>query len=65
MAVEDLVPTEYSAGFVTDVESETLPPGLDESVVRFISNKKAEPEWLPEWRLEAFAKWREMPAPKW
>jgi Fe-S cluster assembly protein SufB len=65
VAVEDLVPTEYSAGFVTDVESETLPPGLDESVVRFISNKKAEPEWLTEWRLEAFAKWREMPAPQW
>ena len=65
MAVEDLVPEEYSAGFVTDIESETLPPGLDESVVRFISEKKAEPEWLTEWRLAAYRYWREQTPPTW
>ncbi len=65
MAVEDLVPTEYSAGFVTDIESETLPPGLDESVIRFISAKKGEPEWLTEWRLQAFAHWQKMQEPLW
>jgi len=65
VAVEDLVPTEYSAGFVTDIESETLPPGLDESVIRFISAKKGEPEWLTEWRLQAFAHWQKMQEPLW
>jgi Fe-S cluster assembly protein SufB len=65
VAVEDLMPAEYSAGFVTDIESETLPPGLDESVVQFISNKKAEPEWLLEWRLKAFSHWRAMDKPTW
>jgi Fe-S cluster assembly protein SufB len=65
VAVEDLVPTEYSAGFITDVESETLPPGLDESVIRFISAKKGEPEWLTSWRLEAFANWQKMREPLW
>jgi Fe-S cluster assembly protein SufB len=65
VAVEDLVPEEYSAGFVTDIESETLPPGLDESVVRFISEKKAEPEWLTEWRLAAYRYWREQTPPTW
>ena len=60
MAVEDLVPTEYSAGFVTEVESDTLPPGLDASVVRYISAKKGEPEWLTEWRLAALESWQAM-----
>ena len=66
-SVDDLVEagSEYHAGFVTDVESETLPPGLDESVVRFISARKDEPQWLTDWRLEAFAKWREMREPNW
>ncbi len=64
-SVEDLVKSEYSAGFVTDIESDTLPPGLDESVVRFISAKKGEPAWLTEWRLEAFAHWQTMTAPRW
>ncbi len=63
--VENLVDREYDAGFVTDVESETLPPGLDESVVRFISAKKDEPAWLTDWRLEAYRGWREMTPPKW
>ena len=65
MPVEDLVPSEYSAGFVTEIESETLPPGLDESVVRFISGKKREPQWLTDWRLQAYAAWRAMTPPTW
>jgi Fe-S cluster assembly protein SufB len=66
-SVDDLVKSnaDYKAGFVTDIESDTLPPGLDESVVRFISNKKAEPDWLTQWRLQAFDAWREMNAPEW
>jgi Fe-S cluster assembly protein SufB len=65
VAVEDLVPEEYSAGFITDVESDTLPPGLDESVIRFISEKKSEPEWLTEWRLKAYDHWRQQTPPTW
>lgn len=56
---------EYQAGFVSDIESDTLAPGLDEDVVRFISNKKGEPEWLTEWRLKAFRAWQEMKEPTW
>ena len=65
--VDDIVDAhaQYAAGFVTDIESDTLPPGLDESVVKFISAKKNEPEWLTEWRLEAFRLWQEMAAPEW
>ena len=65
MAVEDLVGAEYSAGFISEVDAETIPAGLDESVVRFISEKKSEPEWLTEWRLEAYRLWREMTPPEW
>ena len=55
----------YDAGFVTDIESDTLPPGLDEGVVRFISAKKEEPEWLTEWRLKAYRHWLTMVPPEW
>jgi len=55
----------YSAGFVTDIESDTLPPGLDEDVVRFISAKKNEPEWMTEWRLKAYRHWLTMTPPHW
>ena len=65
MPIEELVPAEYSAGFITDIESETLPPGLDESVVRFISDKKQEPAWLTDWRLQAYKAWRGMAPPNW
>ena len=51
--IERLLERRYDAGFVTDIESDTLPPGLNEDVVRFISAKKGEPEWLLEWRLKA------------
>ena len=51
--VEELIRKEYAAGFSTDIVSETLPPGLNEDVIRFISGKKNEPDWLLEWRLKA------------
>ncbi|MDX8402902.1 MAG: Fe-S cluster assembly protein SufB [Mariprofundaceae bacterium] len=56
---------EYDAGFVTDIDSDTLPPGLDEAVIRAISAKKDEPEWLLNWRLQAFEHWKTMREPKW
>ncbi|HEY5645392.1 MAG TPA: Fe-S cluster assembly protein SufB, partial [Pseudomonadales bacterium] len=65
MPVEDLVGREYSAGFVSNVEADTLPPGLSEEVVRFISERKSEPEWLTEWRLHAYRLWCEMDPPTW
>ena len=52
--VEQLANREYEWGFVTDIESESIPPGLDEDVIRLISAKKKEPEFLLEWRLNAF-----------
>jgi len=55
----------YKYGFVTDIEADTAPPGLNEDTVRFISAKKGEPEWLLEWRLQAFRAWREMREPEW
>ncbi len=63
--VEEQLERQYEAGFFTDVETETLPPGLDESVIRLISEKKNEPEWLTEWRLEAFRTWLDMTPPEW
>lgn len=56
---------EYTQGFITDIESDTLPPGLNEEVIAFISQKKGEPEWLLEWRLEAYRLWQTMVAPSW
>ena len=56
---------DYAAGFVTDVEADTLPPGLNEDIVRFISAKKNEPEWLLEWRLQAYRDWCKMSEPSW
>ena len=63
--VEDLIKRDYNAGFFTDLESDTVPPGLNEDTIRFISAKKNEPEWLLEWRLNAFRHWLTMPAPAW
>jgi len=62
---DDLVNAGYEHGFVTEIESDTLPPGLDEAVVRAISARKGEPEWMTEWRLAAYGKWLEMPTPTW
>jgi Fe-S cluster assembly protein SufB len=55
----------YEFGFVTDIELETAPKGLNEDIIRFISAKKHEPEWLLAWRLKAYARWLEMPEPEW
>ena len=64
-SIETLVNKEYQYGFVTDVDSDTLPPGLNEDVVRLISSKKDEPEWLLEWRLKAYRRWLTMTEPHW
>jgi len=63
--VENLIKKDYAAGFHTAIESDTLPPGLNEDVVRFISAKKEEPEWMLEWRLKAYRAWLEMKEPSW
>ncbi len=63
--LEVLASQEYKYGFVTDIEQDTLPPGLSEDTVRFISAKKNEPAWLLEWRLKAFGQWRKMNEPRW
>ena len=60
-----LLKRDYKEGFVTEIDAETLPPGLDEDVVRTISEKKNEPEWMLEWRLKSFRKWLEMSPPDW
>jgi Fe-S cluster assembly protein SufB len=57
--------SDYKYGFVTEIESEFAPKGLNEDIVRFISAKKHEPEWLLNWRLEAYGLWLEMDEPKW
>ena len=62
---KELETKEYEYGFYTDIESETFPVGLDENIVRAISEKKNEPEWMTEWRLEAFQIWKEMEEPEW
>src|SRR5687768_8417892 len=63
--IEELATREYKYGFYTDVESETIPKGLNEDVVRLISEKKGEPEWLLEWRLKAYRLWLTMKEPTW
>jgi len=63
--IERQLERRYDAGFITDIESDTLPPGLNEDVVRFISAKKNEPEWLTEWRLKAYRHWLTMTPPTW
>ena len=63
--VESLIRKEYAAGFHSAIESDTLAPGLDEDVVRFISAQKDEPEWMLAWRLKAYRAWREMTEPTW
>ena len=63
--VNELAEQKYKYGFVTDIESDTAPKGLSEDIVRFISAKKEEPEWLLEWRLKAYRHWLTMAEPKW
>ena len=64
-SIESLISREYPAGFVTDIESDTLPPGLSEDVVRAISAKKNEPQFMVEWRLKAYRRWLTMKEPHW
>ena len=64
-AVAEALGRRYQAGFVTDIETESLPPGLDENVVRAISARKHEPAWMTDWRLAAFRHWQTMPMPHW
>jgi Fe-S cluster assembly protein SufB len=63
--LDDLVGRKYRHGFVTDIEADTVPPGLDENVIRLISAKKREPEFLLAWRLKAFRHWLTMSEPHW
>ncbi len=63
--IEGLVKQEYKYGFVTDVETESAPPGLNEDIIRLISAKKQEPEWMTEWRLKAYRHWTTMALPQW
>ena len=62
---EELKTKEYEYGFYTDIESDTFPNGLNEDIVRAISKRKEEPEWMTDWRLEAFKIWKEMTEPEW
>ena len=63
--IEEALARQYSAGFVTDIETEIAPKGLSEDVVRMISAKKGEPEWLTDWRLAAYRHWLTMTPPDW
>jgi Fe-S cluster assembly protein SufB len=61
----DQIESDYKYGFVTDIEQEFAEKGLNENIVRFISAKKKEPEWMLEWRLKAYEQWKQMKAPQW
>src|SRR6202171_960026 len=63
--IEALVNREYAYGFVTDIETDTVPAGLDEGIIRLISAKKNEPEFMLEWRLKAYRRWLTMKEPHW
>ena len=63
--IEGVTSQEYKEGFVTDIRQEFIPKGLDESIIRKISSLKEEPDWLLEFRLEAFRKWQAMEMPNW
>ena len=63
--IQDITSGEYKYGFTTDIETEIIPVGINENIIRLISQKKEEPEWLLEFRLKAFEKWKTMPMPTW
>ncbi len=63
--LEEITSSEYKYGFYTDIEADEAPPGLSEDIVRFISAKKNEPEWMLEWRLKAYQEWLKMTEPAW
>jgi Fe-S cluster assembly protein SufB len=63
--IDKVVKSEYKYGFYSDIETESAPPGLNEGIIRFISDKKKEPEWLLEWRLKAYRHWTTLEEPTW
>ena len=63
--IKDITSKVYEEGFVTDVEQEYIPRGLNEDIIRLISSKKEEPDWLLEFRLDAFRRWQKMTPPTW
>ena len=63
--IQDLLDRGYDAGFVTDIEQDVLPPGLDEGTIRFISSKKNEPDWMLQYRLRAYDHFMKRPLPTW
>ncbi len=63
--LQRLAEEEYKYGFITDIEADALPPGLNEDVIRAISTRKGEPEWMLEWRLKAYGQWLKMEEPRW
>ena len=63
--IEEMIAREYQAGFVTDIESDTFPVGLNEDIVRAISAKKNEPAFMLEWRIKAYRHWLTLDEPKW
>lgn len=63
--LDEITASDYKYGFTTDIESDKVPPGLNEEVIRMISAKKNEPDWMLEWRLDAFRIWSEMEEPEW
>jgi Fe-S cluster assembly protein SufB len=64
-SIREIANREYEAGFVTEIDADSAPPGLDEHIVRLISAKKKEPDWLLEWRLRAYRHWLTMKEPTW
>ncbi|MCO6474012.1 MAG: Fe-S cluster assembly protein SufB, partial [Melioribacteraceae bacterium] len=63
--LDEVTKSDYKWGFVSDIEAEDFPIGLNEDVIRMISAKKEEPEWMTEWRLKAFRHWQTMEEPNW
>ena len=63
--ISDFVSQKYEAGFYTDIEQDSVPPGLDPGVIEFISKKKGEPQWMLDWRLKAYERWLKMTEPTW
>ena len=63
--LDKLLSSDYEQGFVTEIEADTVPPGLNEAVIRTISAKKQEPEWMLEWRLKAYRRWQTLQDPEW
>ena len=63
--LEEITSSEYKYGFVTDIEADEAPAGLNDDIIRFISAKKNEPDWMLQWRLKAYHLWLTMEEPKW